>query len=292
MKLSDYFIFPELVRDAEIEITHYANQQMKGIVCFVLNENFLAIANNNDGVDAVITTSSLADYVDPSKGLVISENPKKSYYQLHNFMYDNAQRLFISESQIDPTARIAATAIIEDGVVIGKNVIIDEYAVVKSQSIIGEDTYIGTHVTIGARGMHNTRVGNEFIRVYDAGGVKIGKNCEVLSGAVVQKSYHYEMTEIGDESKISVRVTVGHGAIIGARTLVAGNAQIAGYVTVGDDVWIGPSATISHGLNIGSNAEVKLGSVVVKNVKVGEVVSGNFAMNHSRSLKNYLKAQR
>jgi UDP-3-O-[3-hydroxymyristoyl] glucosamine N-acyltransferase len=292
MKLSDYFIAPQLIRDAEIEITHYANQSMDGIVCFVLNESFLAIANANKGVKAVITTSNLADSVDISKGLVVCESPKSAYYNFHNFMYESGQKQFIHISQIDSTAKIAKTAIIEEGVIIGKDVVIDEYAVIKSQSIIGEGTYIGTHVTIGARGMHNTRVGNEFMHVYDAGGVKIGKNCEVLSGAVVQKSYHFEMTEIGDQSKISVRVTVGHGAKVGQRTLVAGNAQIAGYVTIGDDVWIGPSATISHGLTIGSNAEVKLGSVVVKNVKEGEVVSGNFAYNHLKRIRNFAKEQR
>ena len=292
MKLSEFFQKDSLIRDAEVNLTHYADQLQSGIVCFALNENFILKANNNPSVSAIITSSELAELTDKSKGMILSNNPKKDYFLLHNYMFEKGYMQLIKTSNIHISANIAQTAIIEENVIIEKNVIIDEYAIIKSNSHIKENSYIGTFVVIGARGMHNTKIDGHFMHVHDAGGVEIGTRCEVLSGAVIQKSYHKEMTSIGDETKVSVKVNIGHGTIIGKRTLIAGNTQIAGYVTIGDDVWIGPSSTISHGLKIRNNAEIKLGSVVIKSIKEGQSVSGNFAYNHNTHLKNHLKGQR
>ena len=292
MKLSNFFSKEKLYRDADVTLTHFANQSIDGIVCFALNENFIAQANKNNAVKAVITQEQYKDLVDRNKGLVISENPKKDYYLLHNYMFLNGEMILVKEGYIDPSAQISPTAIIESNVIIGKNVIIGDYTIVKNQSVVGDNTYIGSHCIIGARGLNNTRIDDTFIYVHDAGGVSIGKECEILDGSIIQKSIHKEMTRIGDITKISVKVNIGHGTIIGKRTLVAGNAQIAGYVTIGNDVWIGPSAVIAHNLKIGDNVEVKLGSVVVKSVKTNRAVSGNFAYDHTQHLKNHIKAQR
>jgi len=292
MRLSSFFNGTELIRDAEVKLTHYADQSIDGIVCFALNESFIKKANQNEHVKAIITSEAMAHLVDKSKGLVLSSHPKKTYYELHNYMYTNGYMELIAKPSIDSSASIAKSAIIDEHVIIEEGVIIDEYAVVKSNSIIRAHTYIGPHAVIGARGMHNTKIDGHFMHVYDAGGVEIGRGCEVLAGAIIQKSYHKEMTTIGDETKVSVKVNIAHGVVVGQRTLIAGNCQIAGYTTIGNDVWIGPSSVISHSLKILDNAEIKLGSVVVRNVKENAVVSGNFAYDHNKHLKNHMKAQR
>lgn len=290
MKKLSYFI--DCVRDADILHTHYANSPISNTLCFVLNLEFLKVANKNNNISAIITTTQLAEYVSEDKGLVISHNPKKDFFRLHNEFIKNGLNKMSIISSIDPSAMIAKTAVIYDHVQIGRNVVIEDFAVINSNSIIGDNSYIAQNVVIGARGMHNTMVDGKFIHVEDAGGVKIGKDCEVLSGAIVQKSYFAELVEIGNQSKISVGVKIGHGCKIGERTLIAGSAQIAGYNTIGDDVWIGPSSVLAHGLTIGNRAQIKLGSVVIKNVKENEEVSGNFAYNHGKRIRNFVREQR
>ncbi len=288
-KLSNYL---KCSRDATVEHTYYSNSNLSHSVCFVLSLEFLRQANNNKNISAVITTKEFADKVINSKGLVISDNPKKDFFELHNTLLKAALNTLHVKTIIDSSATIAETAKIEKNVTIGKNVVIEDFVVIKSNSIIEEGTYIASNVVIGARGMHNTLVDSEFLYVEDAGGVHIGKNCEVLAGAVIQKSYFCEFTKIGDQAKISVGVKVGHGCIIGERTLVAGSAQLAGYNTIGNDVWIGPSTVLAHGLHIGNRAQIKLGSVVVKDVKESEEVSGNFAYTHTKRVRNFIKEQR
>ena len=214
------------------------------------------------------------------------------FFNLHNKLLEQGLNAIQVSNYIDPSASIAETVKIYGNVKIGKNVVIEDFVVLNNNTIIGDNTYIAQNVVIGARGMHNTIVDGKIITVKDAGGVSIGNNCEVLSGAIIQKSYFSEFTTIGDDTKISVGVKVGHGCIIGERTLVAGSVQLSGYNTIGNDVWIGPSSVLAHGLRIGNNAQIKLGSVVVKDVKEKEEVSGNFAYNHTKRIRNLVKEQR
>ena len=284
--------FLKSIRDADIQYTYYANSQLKNSVCFVLSEEFLKIANNNENIVAIITTEKFADRVMDEKGLVISDNPKRDFFNLHNELLEQGLNDMRISNYIDPSAIISDTAKIYNNVKIGKNVVIEDFVVINSNTIIGDNTYIAQNVVIGARGMHNTMINKEFINMKDAGGVYIGNNCEILAGAIVQKSYFSEFTTIGDDTKISVGTKVGHGCVIGARTLVAGSVQLAGYNSIGDDVWIGPSSVLAHGLKIASNAQIKLGSVVVKDVGEKEEVSGNFAYSHTKRIRNFVKEQR
>jgi UDP-3-O-[3-hydroxymyristoyl] glucosamine N-acyltransferase len=292
MKLSEFFKDERLKRDIDVSLTHFTNQSIKGIVCFATSKVYISQANKNKNVYAVITNDDFKDLVDKDKGLVVSKNPKKDYYELHNFMFKNGFLDLGVKSYIDKTATIAPTAIIEDGVSIAAGVRVGEYTIIRAGTVIKDNTFIGSHCSIGARGLNNTKIDDKFIYVEDAGGVEIGQNCEILDGSIIQKSIHKEMTTIGDYTKISVMVNIAHGCIIGQKTLIAGNAQLSGYVTVGNNVWIGPSSTIAHNLTIQNNVEIKIGSVVVKSVKQDSIISGNFAYKHSKHLKNFTKAQR
>jgi UDP-3-O-[3-hydroxymyristoyl] glucosamine N-acyltransferase len=61
--------------------------------------------------------------------------------------------------------------------------------------------------------------------------------------------------------------------------------MVAGSVTIGDDVWIGPGASLSNQIVVESGASITLGSVVVKNVREREHVTGHFAIPHRRFLR-------
>jgi len=290
MKNLSYFI--KCQRDAIVQHTHYSNSKIPNTICFVLNLEYLKIANENKNISAIITTYELSKNVNEKKGLIISENPKKEFFTIHNLLLEDGLNTLDVKYYISPTAKIADTVKIYGDVKIGENVIIEDFVVINSNTIIEDNTYISQNVVLGARGMHNTMVDGEFVHVKDAGGVHIGKNCEILSGAIIQKSYFNEFTRIGNQSKISVSAKIGHGCNIGNRTLIAGNTQLSGYNTIGNDVWIGPSSTLAHGLTIGNNASIKLGSVVVKDVEDNEEVSGNFAYNHTKRIRNFAKEQR
>jgi UDP-3-O-[3-hydroxymyristoyl] glucosamine N-acyltransferase len=289
MNLSEYFDKQSIIRNGTFIKTMFPKTSEPYSICYAMQQFHLEVALSNQNISAIITTKELSSLVDKARGLVVVENPKLSYYQLHNFLVEKNLIPIHTEHFVHPTSQIAPTAIIGNHVVIGEGVIINHGAIINDYTVIGTGTYIGENVVISVRGMQDTYVNGEFFPIQYAGGVKIGSKCEVLSGAIIQKPYHAYYTEIGDDSKISVKVVVGHGVKIGRGTMVAGNTQIAGNVVIGEHVWIGPSTTIADGVTIGDYAQVKIGSVVIEDVEHDQQVSGNFAVDHKRQLRIHAK---
>lgn len=292
MKLSDFFSL-NIVKDGEFLVTNYANSNQKEIFCFVLNDEFIDIANKNTNVTCVITYPKYSKLF-PSKGLVTSNNPKRDFFITHNKAFVNGKLSFDEKWSINKTARIDPTAIIGKNVHIGKNSIIDKRAIVEDNTYIGSNVYVGMNAIIGARGLHDTRFEGEhdLLRVYDAGGVRVGDNSEILANAIVQKSYFKEFTEIGSNTILSVNVNIAHGVSVGNNTLIAGHSMISGFSKIGNNVWIGPNSTISSAISIEDNCKVRLGSVVINDMSEGDDYSGNFAYEHTRNLKNFIKQKR
>lgn len=290
MQLSDFFSCEEIINsDIQVSVTHYTDSPHPQTITFSENEYYLNQALSNPNVIAVITTEELANLVDTNKTLIISQRPKKSFFDLHNYMFNNGLFNLIDQKSISPKANISKTAIIKNNVIIEDNVVIEDYAVIETNTHIKQGAYIGHHAVIGARGMHNSFINDELIWVKDAGGVTIESGAQILAHATIQKSYFYESTIIGKYSIVSVNSNIGHGSIIGERTMIAGHAQLAGYTSVGDNVWIGPSSTTAHGVSIGDKAQVLIGSVVINNISEENKVSGNFAINHRKNLRKFTK---
>src|SRR5690606_23913672 len=162
----------------------------------------------------------LKDKIRPHKGLIISLNPKRLFFEIHNRLAEE-YTFKNKEIQIAPSAEIHPTAILKNGVTVGERTKIGAYSVIEVGSVIGNDVLIENHVNVGARGMHNTKIDGRFVSVKDLGNVVIGDRCEILSHAVIQKPYFYHSTSIGEETRISVFGNIAHGCSIGKRCLVA-----------------------------------------------------------------------
>lgn len=286
MTLDDYFRGQQIVRNAIFKKTMFPSSMEPFSLCYATNEASIKEINNNLNISAVITTSSLSDLIGETKGVVVSSYPQQTYYELHNKLVDENKMVLIESPYFSPNASIASSAIIGDHVIIEDEVEISEFAYIADNTIIGKGTFIGPYAVLGTRGMQNIKVNGKPYKIKFSGGVKIGNFCEVLAQAVIQKPYQSFFTEIGNYSKVSVRSNIGHGCKIGANSMIAGNATVAGNVHTGNDIWIGPSSVIKDGITLGEKCKVMIGSVVVSNVLDNQIISGNFAIEHSKHLKN------
>lgn len=289
MKLSDFFNPSKVFRDKEFVTTYSPFSKKTGTVAFALSENVILKLNDDSQISAVITLDTLKALVDDNKGVIVDEDPQKTYYDLHNMLYERGLFLPFHKAFIHPTAVIADTAIISDRVYIGENVEIGHGVIIHNDTFIDDESTVEDYAVVGAKGMQNTLVKDILYKVHYSGGVVIGKNCQVLAHAIIQKPYQHFCTRIGDNVRISARVMIGHGSQVGDNSTIAGNCQLSGNVIMGKNVLVGPSATFSDGITISDNVNVKLGSVVISNIEEGDVVSGNFAYNHKRNLKNFIK---
>jgi len=124
---------------------------------------------------------------------------------------------------------------------IGKDVYVSGHAIVIGDVKIGDECYVGPGAIL--RG--------------DYGGIVIGPGSAVEENVVVH-------APPGEFCRIGRRVTLGHGAVIHAKS-------------IGDLVVIGMGAVVSLRAEIGQSAIVAEGAVVRMNQKVaaGVVVAGN-----------------
>jgi UDP-3-O-[3-hydroxymyristoyl] glucosamine N-acyltransferase len=261
------------------------------ILCYALTHKHIKQANDNPHISIVITKPELAKYVE--KALIIDNEPDILYGNISNQLIKTGKIYPKMEYGIDQSAQIHPSAIVSDKTKIGKNVIIGRNTIINNFTIIEDNVIIGDNVVIGCDGFYFKRnQKKELIKFLHAGGVHLHKNVEIMTGSMIQRAHDATFTTIGEGTKVSVNVNIGHSSYIGKHNMITGNVQIAGRVKIGDYCWIGTSATISDSIEIQDNSQIKIGSVVVKHVKKDTTVSGNFAYEHQHHLKNYIKAQR
>lgn len=291
-QLSDFLPKDKIVKNGIFSTIGSAkNTNKEATLCYALDFKYLKYAEENPNISAIITHPDLK--YDGKKAFALDEEPDIIYGLILNKLIlkdvikPNMAYSVSKSAIIHPSAFISEKSYIGNNVIIGRNVIINDYTIIEDNCIIGDN------VVLGCEGFYFKRKKNkELMKFLHSGGVHLHKNVEVMTGSIIQKAHDAEFTTIEEGTKISVNVNIGHSCKIGKHNMITGNIQIAGRVTIGDNCWIGTSSTISDSIVIGNNASIKIGSVVVKDVKDGEEVSGNFAYNHLKRVRNFAKQQR
>ncbi len=274
----------EVNRDAEFVSLGFITHQTPKRLIFIENKKYLSKLKDAVGVSAVITTPDMLAYIPDVYGLMISLEPRKAFYTLHNYLAEHTNFYWLNFASrisdnaiIHPTAYIApVNVVIEDGVNIEPHVTIYE------KTTIGENSIIRSGATIGAIGFEFKRFGDKILHVIHAGGAKIGKRVEIQCNSNVDRAVFDGFTEIGDDTKIDTLVHIGHQTIVGKRCMIAASTVLCGSAIIGDDVWIGPHSIISSEISIGAGANITLGSVVTRSVAPQQRVTGNFAIDHNK----------
>ena len=293
MRLSDFYHDESLIRDSRFSLLGYVDSSKKDTLAYCDIFSYVVRAMQNENVSCVITTGKLADYVDATKGLIVSSNPRNEFLKLHNKLVEEDLIRLEIDYGIGENCCFHPTAIISKRSKIGNNVTINENVVVKDNVMIGDNTFIDAAAVIGCEGLFYIIEEDKNIFVRHAGGVRVGSNVTILSNAVVVRSIHNScLTEIGDYSIIGIGTTVGHEARIGAKCVISGNCVIARRAYINDGAWIGSSSVVREHVIIGKDAQVKAGSIVVKDVGNNQAVSGNFAMEHNRHLRQYIRSSK
>lgn len=282
----------ELLRDGVFRTLEYCTGALEvPFLTFMGNARF--IDRMSPHASCVLCSRELAGSLPESvEGIFITESPKEAFQTIHNALSANpAYRLPVRENRIGAGCRISERAsIAEKGVEIGDRVVIEDNVTIYENVKIGNDSIIRSGAVIGGRAFTFARTKDGMLGMEDLGRVEIGDRVEIFSLTHIAKGIlPTDVTLICNDAKIDALVQIGHGTVIGERTLIAEGAVLAGNVAIGADSWVGINATVSNRIKVGSHARVSLGSVVTKDVRDGQTVTGNFAIEHMdfiRNLKN------
>lgn len=192
---------------------------------------------------------------------------KKPDYKIHPTAFIEDSAKIHSEVYIGPFTYIG------DRVTIGRGSIIYGNIYIYPNVQVGENVIINSGVVIGADGFgyhrNNDGVWEKFPHI---GNVIIEDDVEIGANSCIDRGT-LGPTWIKKGVKLDNLVYVGHNAVIGEHTGIAGNTTIGGSI-IGKYCWIAPGCTIKEKITIGDNSFIGMASAVVADVKEGSFVLG------------------
>ena len=291
MKLSD-LNFGKVEKDGEFNWLGLTAEDYEGkkVLTFLNDEKYYKEIENNKSITCIVTTDEVAQKIEKDKyGIIISNNPRKDFFELHNKLVKEDFYFTKRDNQISEKAYISEKIYIgKYNIIIEDNIIIEAGVTIYENVTIRRGTTIKSGTILGADGFQYVRDREEIIKVEPAGELEIAENVVIHNNSVIDKGI-FGKTFIGENTKIYNLVHVAHDSKIGKNVFLTAGVIVCGRVKIGDNSYLGPNCTIKNGLFLDKNSKVSMGAVVTKNVKDNEVVTGNFAIPHEQFIKNLKK---
>ncbi len=277
-----------VIRDGAFTVTGKLSTPFDGLCVPLRSVKYLANANSNANIAAVITTPEIATLLDSRFAVAVAEDPDAAHAEIHAALaVKHDAQLRDQPTTIDATASIDPRANISNyGAVIGPRTWVGANVSIGAGVTIEEDCVLHPGVSLGVPGFNTGIIGGRQRILPQIGGVRLRACVELLSNVCVARALFFGDTTLGEEVVADNLVYIAHDVQIGKRVQICALVNILGRTIVGDGAYIGPSAVIKNGLNIGAGAKISIGSVVTQDVAEHAVVSGNFAVPHDRFLEH------
>jgi UDP-3-O-[3-hydroxymyristoyl] glucosamine N-acyltransferase len=167
--------------------------------------------------------------------------------------------------------------------------------VIRERCELGDRVNLHPNVVIGADGFGyrpSTDPGRPgMMKIPQIGTVRIGNDVEIGAGSCVDRA-KFAATVIGDGTKIDNLCQIAHNCVIGRCCVIAGQAGLAGSVTLGDGVIIGGRSGVRDHVTIGAGAKVAGAAAVADDVKPGATVAGYPARDAREVMREYAAMRR
>ena len=306
------FIQGEIVGDENATVHTFAKieEGMPGAISFLSNPKYTPYIYE--------TQSSI---VLVNKDFVPEHEVKATLIKVDNAYESLAKLLNLYEQSKPKRVGISPLAFIAESAKIGKDVYIAPFACIGDNAEVGDNTVIHPHVTIGS----GAKIGSDCILYasctvyYDC---RVGNHCILHSGSVIgadgfgfaptpdgyEKIPQIGITILEDNVEIGAntcvdRATMGatiirkgvkldnliqiaHNDEIGANTVMAAQAGVAGSTKVGEWCMIGGQVGLAGHIRVGNKVSLGAQSGVPSNLKDGSQLIGTPPME----LKQYFKA--
>ncbi|MCS6765304.1 MAG: UDP-3-O-(3-hydroxymyristoyl)glucosamine N-acyltransferase [Candidatus Protistobacter heckmanni] len=287
-------------------------------LAFLSNPKYLSQVHDTGAGAVVLSRADLDKLGADSDGRtwIVSANPYA--------FFARAAQLFAKAREARPglaaSAHVAPDAVVPDsceigpfvsigaGAVLGERVRLLGHVHIGEGAAVGDDSVIHPHVSlyhgcvIGKRCIvHSGTVigsdgfgfapdfgpkGGEWVKIPQTGravvgdDVEIGANCSIDRGAMAD-------TVIEPGCKLDNQIQIAHNVRVGAFTVIAGCAAIAGSTTVGKFCMIGGSANLAGHLTVADKTIISGGTSVTKSIaKPGQYTSVFPIMPHGDWEKN------
>ena len=222
MKLSELNI-GEVIRDSEFDWLGLTAEEYEGrkVLTFLNDEKYIEEVIKNKSITSIITTLKITDKIkNLNIGILISKNPKKDFFELHNKLVEENFYFIKEENKISSKALISPKATIgEYNIEIEENVLIEDNVTIYPNTVIKKNSIIRAGSRIGGNGFEFSRFEDEILSIKSAGKVIIKENVEIQNNNTIDKGVFGE-TILSKNVKTDNLVHIGHDVIIGENTFL------------------------------------------------------------------------
>jgi len=261
----------------------------QGSIVFVSNTRYTRHLETT-AASAVIITEPMREHCE--KPALITDNPRAVFSRIALLLnplprvepWISPDAVIAEDAHIDPSARVEACVVVQQGVKIGpgswvspgcvleKNVSIGANTRLFANVTIGEDCVIGDNtilhsgVVIGADGFGFVWDRDAYLKVPQLGSVHIGDDVEIGANTSIDRGAIGD-TVIENGVKIDNQIQLGHNDHVGEHTTISGLTGVAGSVKIGKKCVIGGGVGIGDNLEIADNVVLAGRSNVAKSIK-------------------------
>jgi len=309
------FLQGEIVGDEGLHILGVSkiDQGIQGTLSFLANPKYEEHLESTEA--SAILVSKERELPKNGKSFIQVDDPYLAFCKVMNQYFNPIQQYFgVSESaHIDPSADIAegvyigANAVIEadvrieagvkifpntfigSGSVIGEDTVIHPNTSVYRDSIIGKRTIIHSGTVIGSDGFgHAPQKDGTYVKIPQIGNVVIGDDVEIGSNCSIDRAT-IGSTVIEDGCRLDNLIQVAHNVVIGANTVIAGQAGVSGSTTLGKNCVIGGQVGFAGHINIADGTQIGAQSGLAKSVEEkGQQLFGSPAVPLKEALRTHL----
>ncbi len=205
---------------------------------------------------------------------------------IHPSAIVDATATIADSASVGPFCVIEAGARVDDGARIGPHCQVGAGSIVGAQARLvarvtllagvklGQRVLIHPGAVIGADGFGLAKDGEQWIKVPQLGGVRIGDDCEIGANTTIDRGA-LDDTVLENDVRLDNQIQIAHNVYIGAHTAMAGCVAVAGSTRIGRHCLIGGGAGILGHLQIADRVTVTARALVTHSIREpGEFSSG------------------
>lgn len=195
-----------------------------------------------------------------------------------------------SAARIAAGAVLCANVVVEAGAIVGEGTVLYPGTVVIARSKIGRRCRIGPAAVIGSSGFGYYFDAGRHNPVPHVGTVEIGDDVDIGACSCVDRA-KFDVTRIGQGTKIDNLVQVAHNVQVGANCLLVSQVGIAGSAVLKDYVVLGGHAGVRDNITIGQGVQAAAFAAIAQDVPDGQTICGLPAVEAKRFFRVYQAGQ-
>ncbi len=241
--------------------------------------------------DAYEAFSKLLEYYDTIKKNKTGIEQPSFVSETVNYgenVYIGAFSYISDHVKMGANVKIYPNAYIGDNVTLGDNVVVFSGAKIYSETQIGANCVIHSNAIVGADGFgFAPSAEGKYTKIPQTGNVIIEANVDVGAATTIDRAT-LGSTIIREGVKLDNQIQIAHNVEIGAHTVIAAQAGVAGSTKIGKHCLIGGQVGVAGHLVIGDHVRIQAQSGIGRNVKDGEIIQGSPALAYADYNKSYV----